>query len=120
MDISKLKLGRSDGRSETPGYLVRDGKFLRGPIPLEWLSRAANAPGKALHVAVAIWHRRFLTKSLTVDLNLSRLSTFGLTRDAARRGLQALEEEGLVVAQRVQGRKAQVTIVVGPRTTDRQ
>ncbi len=27
-------------------------KFLKGPIPWQWLSKAANLPGKVLHVAI--------------------------------------------------------------------
>jgi hypothetical protein len=29
--------------------------FLRGPIPLEWLVKAAALPGKTLNVAIALW-----------------------------------------------------------------
>ena len=29
--------------------------FLRGPIPLDWLSAAAQLPGKTLNVGVALW-----------------------------------------------------------------
>jgi DNA-binding FadR family transcriptional regulator len=78
---------------------------------MPWVSRAARAPGKALHVALAIWHQKSLRRGGIVTINLSGLEEFGLSRDAARRGLQALEQEGLVSVHRVQGRKASVTVL---------
>ena len=38
-------------------------KFLKGPIPWQWLEVAANLPGKSLHVAIVIWHLSALNKS---------------------------------------------------------
>ena len=36
----------------------RKGKFLRGPVALDWLRRAAALPGKALAVGLALWFLR--------------------------------------------------------------
>ena len=30
-------------------------KFLKGPIPWDWLTKAAQLPGHALHVALVLW-----------------------------------------------------------------
>jgi len=32
--------------------------FIKGPLPLPWLHRAAALPGKALHIAVGLWYMR--------------------------------------------------------------
>src|SRR5438552_183520 len=69
-------------------------RFLQGPIPMTWLSAAMRLPGKALHVAVAIWQRAGMKRNATIKLNLSRLD--GVTHSAASRGLDALERARLV------------------------
>jgi len=30
-------------------------KFLKGPIPLEWLRRASHLSGKAIQISVCLW-----------------------------------------------------------------
>jgi len=76
-------------------------KFLKGPIPLKWLTLAATLPGKALHVAIALWFQGGVERSATVRLNLSRLQVFGVERSAGSRALERLSARRLVtVAQR--------------------
>ncbi len=88
-------------------------KFLKGPIPWQWLTKAAQQPGRALHVGVALWFWSGIKKSGQVALSISRLSTLGVNRFAAYRGLAALERVGLVAVQRQKGRKPVVTILEG-------
>src|SRR5262245_30594087 len=78
--------------------------FLKGPIPMSWLERAAQQPGRALHVGIVLWFSAGLTQRWNVRLALSRLSAFGLDRYAASRGLRALEAAGLVSVDRHAGR----------------
>jgi hypothetical protein len=121
-DLDELRLGagalllpKATGKPKSRGgiYQTRKGEmFLMGPIPWPWLSRAAAAPGKALHVAVALWFYAGLKKSRTVALNMSRMATMGVTRDSARRGLRRLEKEKLVSVKRHPGRKPIVTILL--------
>jgi len=85
--------------------------FLKGPIPKNWLDKAAQLKGKAFQVAVEIRYLSGLTKSLTVSLNLSRLGHLELSRSAASRGLKELEKSGLVSVVREPGRKSVVTII---------
>lgn len=68
-------------------------------------------PGKALHIGIALWFYAGLTNSPRVALNLSSLLNMGITRDSARRGLHALENEKLVSVIRHPGRKPVVTIL---------
>ena len=86
-------------------------KFLRGPIPWDWLSGAARLPGKALQVGLAIWHLAGLKNAMTVELSRVPLEDLGVTRQAAYRGLKALENAGLIKAGRRSGRKTRVTIL---------
>src|SRR5262249_17344986 len=87
------------------------GRFLKGPIPLDWLSVAGKLPGRALHVAIAIWFGAGLTRSRQVALSRTWLRHLGVNRYAAYRGLNALESAGLVSVVRHRGRKPMVTIL---------
>ena len=88
-------------------------KFLKGPIPWKWLERAAQQPGRALHVGVALWFWAGIKRSGQIALSISKLSALGVSRFSAYRGLAALERVGLVVVQRQKGRKPIVTILKG-------
>jgi len=81
-----------------------------GPIPLSWLSSAAQLPGKSLHVAVALWFLRGLQDTPVVTLSNVMSERFGLDRNAKYRGLGWLEEAGLVSVSRKCGRSPMVTI----------
>ena len=83
--------------------------FLKGPISMAWLRAAARLPGKALCVGVELWFQSGLKKSREAAINLSRFE--GVSRSAASRGLEALEEAGLVTATRHPGRKPIVRIL---------
>jgi hypothetical protein len=63
------------------------------------LTQAATLPGKALHVAVALWFEAGLERSAIVRLNLSRLHHFGVERSAASRALRMLTTRGLVTVR---------------------
>jgi hypothetical protein len=90
-------------------------KFLKGPIPLNWLSLAASQPGKALHVALALWFWAGMKRSRQVTLSMSWLrATLGVDRHSGYRGLAALEVIGLVSVVRHQGRKPIVTLLDTP------
>src|SRR5262245_30608328 len=78
------------GREKSVGWV--DGEFLRGPIPLSWLSRVCCLPGqKVLAVALAIWFLRGL-RNRTEDLSLTdaTVARFGVqNRSAKYRALEA-------------------------------
>src|SRR5262245_12397690 len=86
-------------------------RFLRGPVPWAWLEAAARQPGKGLHVGVVLWQLVGMKRSACVTLNLSRLSTIGVSRYAASRGLKALRAACLVKFEERTGRAARVTVL---------
>lgn len=86
-------------------------KFLKGPIPWECLAEAAQLPGKAFRVGIALWFLAGIKSSGTVTLSGSVLEDFGVKRHAAYRGLKVLEDAGLVSAKRHPGRNPIVTIL---------
>ena len=90
-------------------------KFLKGPIPLNWMSSAAAQPGKALHVALALWFWAGMKRSRQVILSMSWLrATLGVDRHSGYRGLASLEVIGLVSVVRHRGRKPIVTLLDMP------
>lgn len=98
------------------------GRFLKGPIPWEWLAAASRCPGKALHVGLVVWHHAFLRKSSTVSVSMTRAaSEMGFDRSSALRALTELEAAGLVAVRRFPGRSPVVTLLspplVGARVT---
>ena len=113
IDPTRLRLGaRANTASNHRLPRPKAGeKFLKGPIPLNWLSRAARLPGKSLHVGLAIWFTASLARSATVPLsNLAGLP-FGLDRNAKYRALQWLEEADLIHVDRKLGRSPLVTLL---------
>ena len=86
-------------------------RFIKGPIPLSWVSIAAVLPGKALAVGMFLWHDAGWRKKQTVKLSLNRLSRLDIHRNSARRGLLALERAGLVSVARASGRAPLVTLL---------
>lgn len=102
-------VGKAKPSNRPPRHKAGE-RFLRGPIPWRWLEAAGRLPGKALHVAIAVWHLVGIKKSRTVKWEPSAVAHWRLNRLAVYRGLQALERAGLVAVDRRNGRCPVVTI----------
>jgi hypothetical protein len=100
----------SSPRSKPPHPKGR-GRFLRGPVPLDWLSRAAALPGRSLHVAVAVWFMAGLKKTRVVPISNITGLLFGLDRNAKYRALDWLENANLIAVERQAGRAPIITIL---------
>jgi hypothetical protein len=101
-------------RGSRPSPQRTAGRFLKGPIPLDWLAEAAILPGKALHVGLLLWYLAGLNKRRgDLPLSPSQLPVFGLNRYSAYRGVIRLEAAGLVTVARQRGRAPRVTLVQG-------
>lgn len=105
MSLFHDKLAYSAGR--------QTGKFLRGPVPWRYLTRAAALPGKCLHLAVILWQRRGQERVNTVTLSSRAAREFGVKWQSARRALRNLEGAGLVRVHRTAGKAPRVEILVG-------
>lgn len=91
------------------------GEFLKGPIPLGWLTAATKLSGKApVAVALAIWFQAGRRRSKEVRLTTAVIERFGIDRKAKYRGLSALEKAGLVRVHREPRRNPVVTILDWP------
>lgn len=114
LDLNRFRVPATPATPTQSKRLPRHRKgewFLKGPIPGEWLHLAAKLGGKALHVALAAWHEGELKKSRAVRLSRGKLLLFGVKPAAARRGLEALKEAGLIVVEQRRGCSPLVTIV---------
>ena len=114
MDLSDFQIG---GHSFPPGEKLIpnsqkkiNGKFLKGPIPLEWLKQAAPLSGKAMQIALCIWFLIGVKRDNTVKLSYKLLKEFGVSRSSSYRGLEALENAGLIAIERHPGRSPIVTL----------
>jgi hypothetical protein len=104
------ELGRKKQATRKPKTV---GAFIRGPIPLDWLGRAAKIPRRnAVLVGLVLFYLAGLaSKRDGLVLCVERCKTFGLGRKAVQRGLADLEAAGLVRVDRVVGRCPRVDIV---------
>ena len=85
--------------------------FLKGPIPMAWLKAAADLPGKAFQLGIAIWWLRPMSKSENFKLTQKALDYVGISRDATYDALKRLEARGLIRVQRSPGRRPIVGIL---------
>jgi hypothetical protein len=85
-------------RKKPPRHRVGE-KFLKGPIPYAWLSRASELQGKTLHVGLAIWFLAGVTNSRTVKLPQLILGDFSVNRHCKYRALKWLEEANLIAVK---------------------
>jgi hypothetical protein len=85
--------------------------FLKGPIPMAWLKSAAELPGKAFQLGIAIWWLRPMSKSENFKLTKKALDYVGISRDATYDALKRLEARGLIRVQRSPGRRPIVGIL---------
>lgn len=87
------------------------GRFLRGPIPLEWLMKASQLSGQALHVAIAIWFLTGVKNTNSVKLSNKLLSEFGVNRYSKRRALRQLTSADLISVEQGRGKSPVVTVL---------
>jgi hypothetical protein len=85
--------------------------FIRGPIPIPWVERAAQLPGKALALGFGLWWLHGMAKGDEVKLTKRLLESFNISRDAAADGLKRLEQSGLVQVKRAPGKRPTVRLV---------
>ena len=85
--------------------------FLKGPIKLSWLSKAANLPGKSLNVALAIRWIAGMNQRGPIKLTGGALQLFNVSRNAVYDALTRLEAAGLIKRTQMPGQRASIEIV---------
>ena len=114
IDLVKLKIPRSIEFGNEQKLLPRHRKgekFLKGPIPENWLAQAARLRGKAFQVAMALWFLAGMKGEAVVTLSQKVLRAWCIERNACYRGLAALEKVKLISVERHRGRNPVITIL---------
>ena len=113
--VKRLKFVKADAGS---GYaeVQNTAPFIKGPIPVGWLSQAAALPGKALHLALAIHWLTGMNKGAPVKVSKKALAHFFISTDAYRDGLKRLEAAGLITVSRLPGQSPIVGVVQPAQT----
>jgi hypothetical protein len=82
------------------------GELYLGCIPMSWIERTAPLPGRAWHLACAIWFEASCAGGKPARLSGRTRRRFGLTDPGTcRRALAVLVEAGLVRVETRPGRK---------------
>lgn len=89
-------------------------RFIKGPLPLPWIQRAAAVPGKGLHVALGLCYVSGLRRSKTFPFKRSVAAGLSVSPDALYDALTRLEQAGLISVTRHRGRSPVVTILAAP------
>lgn len=95
---------------ETP-VTGKTAHFIKGPLPLEWMSQAGCLPGKTLQVALVLWYLAGLKKTRTFPLGTKALRVMGVSRDAKYDALARLSAAGLIEVVQTPGRAPVVTLL---------
>jgi hypothetical protein len=111
-DRAAPRLARSPSRGKLPR--PRKGEAYCGPLPMSWVERAAVLPGRAWHLACALWFEASCArgKSASVRLPAKTRRRFGLAdRYTFYRALRTLEVEGLVRVRTWPGQSPLITLL---------
>jgi len=85
------------------------GRFIKGPIPLEWIQKACAVGAEKL--ALYLMYIKGLTGWSKIPLKPAEMERFGLSPKTRRVQLTKLEEAGLVKAEKAVGKKPVVTVI---------
>ena len=106
--VKRLQLDRESGvLVESPTKPL----FLRGPIPMAWLEKAAALPGKTINVALALWWLHGMNDGKAFKLTRKALNYLHVSRDATYSSLERLEQHGLIQVERKSGSRPTISIL---------
>jgi hypothetical protein len=113
IDVEAFRLGALTTNKPSQKKLKQVNPFIRGPIPLDWIKRAAIIPRRnALIVGVVLWWLAGMSdEKVGLVLSAKRCKPFGLGGKAVARGLRDLEIAGLVRVNRKKGSSARVDLL---------
>ena len=86
---------------------------------MPWLVVAANLPGKALHIGIALWFWSGIKKSGTFVFSCNTIRDLGISRQTCYAQLKAMEKAGLLSIEARKGKKPQITLLLDPNLTSK-
>ena len=84
--------------------------FIKGPIPLEWLSAVARLPGKCINVAMAIQWLMGMSRGKPVKLTTRALRSLNVSDDTTSDCLRRMEQAGLIDVTRQSGQRPVICV----------
>ena len=87
-------------------------KFIKGPIPLKWITKANALPGKTGNVGIALWFLVGIKGSNTFKITREVETIAACNRKALYQALSRLEEAMLIKVERSPGARANVTLLL--------
>lgn len=106
--VRRLKFNRDTGRHDA--HQSKE-KFLKGPIPLDWIARANSLPGKAGAVGIALWFLVGVCRDISFKVTAEVEKIAGCGRKSLSTSLAALGRAGLVTVVRRAGGRPHVSII---------
>ena len=116
-DIPEQRVVWKDGKAQRAPVTTRGGRFVKGPIPFDWITTAFQLPGKAGAVGIACWYLAGLTKNLKIRLSNKIAEQFGVSKDSKARALKVLTQAGLIRVNQAPGRAVLVEILTANDAT---
>ena len=91
----------------------RAGRFIKGPVPIATIAAATRKSPAALQAALVLFFLHGMTGKRRFKAEPARFDELGISRKSRQRGLQALEEIGLIAIDRRNGCAMEVTLLDG-------
>lgn len=108
--VKRLTYNVVTGKHQAP---CSSEKFIKGPIPLAWISQANALPGKTGPVALALWFLVGIQRSHIVRLTGEVERIAGCGRKAVYAALRNLGDAGLISVAVKRGGRPHVEILHG-------
>jgi len=88
-------------------------RFIKGPLPVATLATATQKSPAALQAALVLFFLHGLTGKRRFKAEPARFDELGISRKSRQRGLQALQEIGLITLERRNGCSLEVVLLDG-------
>jgi hypothetical protein len=86
-------------------------RFVKGPIPLSWITKAGDLGGSCLFVGMLLWHVYGMSRNKPFQISHNKLSELGAgSVSTAKRALDSLAVSGLIGVRLKQGQRKEITI----------
>jgi hypothetical protein len=86
-------------------------RFLKGPIPWDWVETASRLPGKALALGMLLWREAGMDGIGPATITSAKAAALGMDRSAKSRAIADLERAGLVRVERRPRQNPLVTLI---------
>jgi len=98
-------------RTGSYGPKGRVSKFIKGPIPFDWMAKANALPGKAGPVGLGLWFLEGVQRKRAIKLTGEIEILAGCERKAVANALKELEQAGLIAVTRHKGARPMVEVL---------